>query len=160
MELIIRPIQQQDNQRIAEIIRGALEDFNANKPGTVYFDPTTDDLYSLFQAENAYYYIAFLDGEMVGGCGIFPTKNLPKGYIELVKIYVHRSARKHGIGKKLMEQCATQAKEMGYTHLYLESLPELNAAIGMYEKMGFTYLKQPLGDSGHFGCDLWMEKAL
>jgi putative acetyltransferase len=30
----------------------------------------------------------------------------------------------------------------------------------MYEKFGFTYLKQSLGNSGHTGCDIWMLKEL
>ena len=34
---------------LAQIIRTSLAEFGANKPGTVYFDPTTDALYELFQ---------------------------------------------------------------------------------------------------------------
>ena len=39
-------------------------------------------------------------------------------------------------------------------------MPELDIAVGMYEKMGFKHLEKPLGNSGHFGCNLWMEKEL
>ena len=41
----IRPIELNDNIALAKVIRGALEEFGANKPGTVYFDPTTDALF-------------------------------------------------------------------------------------------------------------------
>ena len=160
MNINIRPIQKEDNKIIASIIRGALEDYGANKPGTVYFDPTTDDMFKLFETENSAYYIAELEGEIVGGCGIFPTLNLPTGYVELVKIYMHRSARKKGIGSALMEKCKEKALELGFTHLYLESLPELNAAVTMYQKVGFKQLNAPLGESGHFACNLWMELEL
>ena len=44
----IRPIEPKDNIDLAKVIRGALEEFGANKPGTVYFDPTTDALFELF----------------------------------------------------------------------------------------------------------------
>jgi putative acetyltransferase len=44
--------------------------------------------------------------------------------------------------------------------MYLETMPELRNAIGLYEKAGFTYLSGPMGNSGHFGCDLWMIKEL
>lgn len=158
--LQIRPIQQKDNPKIAQIIRGALEDFNANKPGTVYFDPTTDKLFELFQTPNSAYFIALIDEEIVGGCGIFPTENLPKGYSELVKLYLHKKVRGKGIGKALMLKCFETAKSFGYQNLYLESMPELAIAVGMYEKMGFQKIKQPLGNSGHFGCDIWMVKEL
>ena len=160
MDLIIRPIQPEDNVQIAKVIRGALEDFNANKPGTVYFDPTTDDLFTLFKTPNSAYYIALLNDEIVGGCGIYPTENLPDGYAELVKIYLHKTARGKGIGKALMLKCFEKAKELNYQHLYLESMPELNIAVGMYQKLGFKNLDKPLGNSGHFGCNIWMVKDL
>jgi putative acetyltransferase len=160
MNLTIRPIQPKDNTQIAKVIRGALEDFNANKPGTVYFDPTTDDLYTLFQTPNSAYYIALLNNEIVGGCGIYPTDNLPNGYAELVKIYLHQTARGKGIGKALMLKCFEKAKELNYQNLYLESMPELAIAVGMYQKMGFNFIDKPLGNSGHFGCNIWMVKEL
>jgi putative acetyltransferase len=160
MNLTIRPIQPEDNAQIAKVIRGALEDFNANKPGTVYFDPTTDDLYTLFQTPNSVYYIALINDEIVGGCGIYPTENLANGYAELVKIYLHQTARGKGIGKALMLKCFEKAKELNYQHLYLESMPELAIAVGMYQKMGFKFIDKPLGNSGHFGCNIWMVKEL
>lgn len=30
--------------------------------------------------------------------------------------------------------------------------------VDMYEKAGFRYLSAPLGNSGHFACNLWMLK--
>ena len=89
----IRPIEQKDNIDIAKVIRGALEEFGANKPGTVYFDPTTDALFELFNnTSGSYYYIATIDNNVVGGAGIFPTDNLPEGTCELVKLYLHKDA--------------------------------------------------------------------
>ena len=41
-EIQIRNIEPTDNVAIAAVIRAALTEFGANKPGTVYFDPTTD----------------------------------------------------------------------------------------------------------------------
>nr|WP_299206207.1 GNAT family N-acetyltransferase [uncultured Brumimicrobium sp.] len=87
--ILIRKIQPSDNPFIAKIIRTALEEYGEAKPGTVYTDPTTDELYKTFSsAPKSGYFIAELDGEVIGGSGIYPTKNLPKGYAELVKIYL------------------------------------------------------------------------
>jgi len=44
--------------------------------------------------------------------------------------------------------------------MYLESMPELSNAIGMYQKNGFKKITGPLGNSGHTGCDVWMIKEL
>lgn len=156
----IRPIESRDNEALAKVIRTALAEFGANKPGTVYFDPTTDALFELFRTPGSYYYVATIDEKVVGGCGIFPTENLPDGTCELVKLYVAKEARGTGLGKQLMEKSMNWAKENGYIQVYLESMPELSKAVSIYEKVGFKSLNQPLGNSGHCGCDIWMLKAL
>ncbi len=158
--LNIRPIVQNDNAAIASVIRAALTEFGANKPGTVYFDPTTDALYELFKTPGSYYFIATINEIVVGGCGIFPTENLPEGTCELVKLYLQADARGTGLGKQLMEKAMKWAKHNGYTQVYLESMPELSKAVSIYEKVGFTRINQPLGNSGHGGCDIWMIKDL
>ncbi len=156
----IRPIESRDNEALAKVIRTALAEFGANKPGTVYFDPTTDALFELFRTPGSYYYVATINEKVVGGCGIFPTENLPDGTCELVKLYVAKEARGTGLGKQLMEKSMNWAKENGYTQVYLESMPELSKAVSIYEKVGFKSLDHPLGNSGHCGCDIWMIKAL
>jgi putative acetyltransferase len=157
---IIRPLEQQDNPEIARIIRSVLAEFGANKPGTVYFDPTTDDLYSLFAPSKCAYHVVELAGKMVGGAGIYPTEGLPNGCCELVKLYLLPEARGLGIGRRLIENCFGIAAGFGFRQVYLETMPELKIAVGLYERCGFAYLNGPLGNSGHFGCDLWMLKSL
>jgi putative acetyltransferase len=49
MEVLIRVIEPHDNPKLASIIRSSLEEFNAHKKGTVYYDDSTDHLYELFQ---------------------------------------------------------------------------------------------------------------
>jgi putative acetyltransferase len=156
----IRPIEPGDNEALAKVIRAALAEYGANKPGTVYFDPTTDALYELFRTPRSYYYVAIEDNQVVGGCGIFPTDNLPDGTCELVKLYVAKEARGSGLGKELMEKSMSWAKASGYTQVYLESMPELAKAVSIYKKVGFHSLDGPLGNSGHCGCDIWMLKEI
>jgi len=156
----IRPISIADNPLIATIIRSCLTEFGANKPGTVYYDKTTDQLFELFQKNGAAYFIAEQDGQVVGGGGIFPSPGLPAGTCELVKMYLLPLARGTGIGATLMNTCLGKAKEMGFVNMYIETLPELKKAISVYEKFGFIYLDNPLGNTGHFGCSVWMLKSL
>ena len=158
--ITIRNIELKDNVAIAAVIRAALTEFGANKPGTVYYDPTTDHLFELFQSAGSVYYIAEIDGTIVGGCGIFPTEGLPIGTCELVKLYLSNTARGTGLGKKLLLQSMQWSKENGYTQVYLESMPELSKAVAIYENVGFERLTQAMGNSGHCGCDIWMLKKL
>ncbi len=156
----IQRIQREDNPAIAQLIREVLTEFGVNKPGTVFTDPTTDDLFKLFETSHSTYFIAKENGIIVGGCGIYPTEGLPDGCIELVKLYVAKSHRSIGLGKQLMEKSISAAVSEGYREIYLETLPELRIAVGLYEHLGFEYLDHPYGNSGHFACDLWMRKII
>lgn len=160
MNFTIREIQKDDNAKLASIIRKVLEEFKANKQGTVYYDKTTDDLFNLFQQPGSTYFVAIMNDEIVGGCGIYPTENLPQGYCELVKLYLLPAARNYGIGKMLMEKSFEFAKNNGYKKVYLESMPELNKAVTLYKKYGFNPIEERLGDPSHFGCSVLMVKEL
>ena len=157
----IRHIQESDNFALAKIIRDTLTEFGANHPGTVFYDAATDALFELFQNPLAAYFVAETgDLQVVGGGGIYPTEGLPEDTCELVKMYLLPEARGKGLGRSIIEKCLNIAKTNGFRQVYIESMPELNLALKVYEKFGFTYLTAPLGNSGHFGCELWMIKEL
>lgn len=158
---MIRSIKPSDNKILAKIIRSCFHDFEVKcTAGTVYQDPTTDDLYTLFQTPKSQLWVAELDGKIVGCCGIFPTENLPENCTELVKFYISENGRGKGIGRLLLEKSIETAKELGYSQIYLESIPEFSTAVSIYEKKGFKFLEKPLGNSGHNGCNLWMLKEM
>ncbi len=156
----IRPIKRLDNPYLAVIIRQALAEFGANKPGTVYYDSTTDNLFELFDHKKSMYFVAEEKGNILGGGGIYPTQGLPTGTCELVKMYLSPEARSKGIGRKIMNQCFAFAKKVGYHQIYLETMPELAQAVCVYKRLGFHQLAAPLGNSGHFDCNIWMLKAI
>ncbi len=159
--ITIRPIAPGDNVALARAVRDTLTEFGAAKPGTAYYDEATDHLYELFsQTPRSAYFVAEVNGEVLGGGGIFPTQGLPADTVELVKLYLLPAARGRGVGKALIMQCLEAARAHGYARLYLETTDELTQAIPLYERLGFTYLTAPLGDSGHFGCQIWMIKAV
>ncbi len=76
MELIIREVLKNDNPLLAKMIRRVFEEFDAPTAGTVYSDPTTDDLYGLFRENRSVLWVAELNGEALGCCGIYPTPGL------------------------------------------------------------------------------------
>ncbi len=156
-----RLIRPSDNEKLASVIRTTLESYKLNIPGTVYTDPTTDHLYELFQDKSSVYYVAEDEsGEVLGGCGIYPTKGLPHGYVELVKLYLAEKSRGKGIGRALMEKCHQWARERGFTHVYLETFGELSSAVTLYKSLGYKALNKSLGESGHDACTIWMIKEL
>jgi len=156
----IRTLEPNDNPFLATVIRNTLAEFGANHPGTVFFDPSTDHLYELFQTPGSFYQVAVMDGIIVGGGGYFPSDGLPAGTCELVKMYLLPEVRGFGLGSLLIRTCLEHASASGYRQIYLETMPELKEALRTYERFGFRYLDGPMGNTGHFGCDLWMLKEL
>lgn len=155
-----REVQPGDNRNLAKMIRAVFDEHGAPHQGTVYSDPTTDDLYALFRVPKSVLWVAEEKSELLGCCGVFPTEGLPGGYAELVKFYLNAAARGNGIGKTLMEMSIESAKQLGYTDLYLESLPHFAKAVNLYEKQGFASISHPLGQSGHTTCNIWMIRRL
>ena len=156
MDIKIRRLKAGDNLSAAGMIRKVFVEHNAPQDGTVYSDPTTDDLYGLFRAPGSILWVAELGGEIIGCCGVFPTPGLPEKCAELVKYYLARDFRGRGIGKELMLRSIQSAKKFGYKQLYLESLPHFSKALGIYEKQGFVRLMKPMGKSQHPTCNIWM----
>jgi len=155
-EVIFRKVRKVDNAPLANMIRQVFREHHAPQAGTVYSDPTTDDLYGLFRKARSVLWVAEIDGLAQGCCGIYPTIGLDPTDAELVKYYLAENARAKGTGRQLLERCIDSARELGYERLYLESLPHFAKALGIYEKLGFRHLSGPLGDSGHTGCNIWM----
>lgn len=160
MQINIRPILQKDDAAVGRLIKTVLTEFKANKPGTAYYDESTNHLSTLFINHKAAYWVIEEGQEIIGCGGIFPTEGLPIDTCELVKLYLYPEARGKGLGRDLMFKCFEKAKELGYERIYLESMPELNQAVKLYEKLGFEHQCESLGNSGHFGCDIWMVKKI
>ncbi len=159
-ETIIRKIYASENNAIAALIRDVFHELNAPKTGTAYNDPTTDYLYEKFKTEGSVLFVAEVNGELAGCCGIYPTEGLPENYAELVRFFISKQFRGKGIGKALMEQCTQWARNFGYTHLYLETIPQFDTAIGIYQAQGYQLLDAPLGNTGHTTCNVWMLKDM
>ena len=159
-DIITRQVKESDNLSLALLIRQVFKEHNAPEENTVYSDPTTDDLYKLFQKQGSVLWVAEINNEVFGCCGIYPTQGLDDDCAELAKFYLSIKIRGKGIGKQLMQQCFQSAIQFGYKKLYLESLPEFSKAVNMYEKYGFIKLNKPLGNSGHTSCNIWMIKEL
>jgi len=156
----IRDLRKEDNPALAKVVKNTLAEFGANHPNTVYYDPTTDTLFEVFQTPRSKYFLAEINNKIVGGGGIYPTDGLPPDTCELVKMYLLPEARGFGLGRTLIEKCIEAAAENGFKKIYLETMPELKQALSVYEKFGFEYLNGPIGNSGHTGCSLWMLKKI
>ncbi len=159
-DFIIREIKQEDNLQIAKVIRDVLIEFGVPKVGTAYEDKATDEMFKNFNKPTSKYYIIEHQNKIVGGAGIAHLDNFKGNTCELQKMYFLPITRGKGLGSKLISTCLLKAKELGFDHCYLETMPYMNAARALYKKNGFENLEKPLGDTGHFSCNVWMIKKL
>lgn len=156
----IRKILPKDNKVISHIIKSVLTELNYNIKGTAYYDTETDAMYETYQTKNTIYYVAVLNNEVIGGCGINPLKNGDKTICELQKMYLLPKSRRKKIGQILVLKSLDFAIESGYKQCYLETFPDMQAAISLYLKNGFKKIDKSLGNTSHYSCDIWMLKDL
>lgn len=83
-------------------------------------------------------WIAERNGERVG-C-VFVVKDARKDNARLRLLLVEPSARGTGLGRRLVEECITFAREKGYRKLVLWTHAHLQAARAIYRKTGFKKL--------------------
>ena len=159
-EIIIREIGATDNAAVAKMIREVLLELGAPKVGTAYEDETLDVLSEVYDTERAVYFVAELDGKVVGAAGISQLENSVENICELQKMYFSPVVRGKGFGAQMMQKCLEAAKNFEYDKCYLETLPYMKSAVKLYERSGFVALDAPLGDTGHYSCSEWMLKTL
>lgn len=159
-DLLFRPIQSQDNAQIAAVIRAAFVEFDAPRKGSVFEDPETDALSELFKTEGSGYWVIEQQGNILGGCGFFPTPGLPEGMGEIVKFYTLPQIRGKGIASALFSFVEQHAAKAGYNRLYLESIPEFGNAVRLYSRHGYRHLSAPICFTGHTAMTIFMEKSL
>ncbi|MGJ8593703.1 MAG: GNAT family N-acetyltransferase [Aquaticitalea sp.] len=156
----IRPIQPKDNEAIQRVIQTVFVELGLPLVGTAFADEETKQMFESYQGENEIYYILEKKGKILGGAGIKPLRDFEADVCELQKMYFSSEIRGKGLGKAMMIKCLEQAKTYGFKTCYLETIPDLKAAIHLYEAFGFEHIDKALGNTGHYSCDIHMTKLL
>jgi len=157
----IRRVQPQDNEVIKGLVINTLAEFGAKGPGFASSDAELKDMYAAYQADNKAFYVAELDGVVLGAGGLAPLDGEEhSGICELRKMYFDPQLRSQGIGKQMIDKCIAKAREIGFHTMYLETIPEMKAAQGLYKSRGFKYLDCSKGNTCHSACQVFMEKKL
>lgn len=156
--MLIRQIEERDNQEVEKLIRTCLIEFQANKPGCAWEDPYLGQFYQVYQPENMQYLVVEKDGHIVAGCGIGPVDGFDD-VCELQKMYMYQDIRGSGVAKELLELSLEFARNY-YKHCYLETFENMIAANKFYIKHGFYSLDKPLIEGPHYACDRWYMKDL
>jgi putative acetyltransferase len=158
--MLLREIKKEDNPQIAAVIREVFATEGYPKTGTAFADVQLDFMFEAYQNPKSIYFVVEENGKIIGGSGVNQLDNSTENICELQKMYFLQEARGRGIGMQIIEKCLAKAKEFGYEKCYLETLPVMLNAQKLYIKVGFEYLSEPLGGTGHTSCPVWMIKNL
>lgn len=167
--LVIRPIEPRDNAEVKHLVISTLTEFGCVGPGFASSDPELEDLYTAYQpptgqpSDRAYWVIYDTAAERVLGGGGFSRLKATtpeQGICELQKVYFSPELRGKGFGGKLLRRCIEEAGLAGYREMYLETMPQMASAVGLYEKLGFQHLPTYKGDTGHRSCTIFMSRPL
>ena len=90
--------------------------------------------------------------------GCIALRRLNGGDSEIKRLYVAPAARGEALGRRLAVAIINSARQLNYRRVFLDTLPEMEAATALYRDLGFRacspYGKAALDDALFFELDL------
>jgi GNAT superfamily N-acetyltransferase len=131
--IVIEPARAADVPAVIDLIGRVFAEYD------FIWNPATEvpDLFDLeahYGGEAGAFWVARLDGRVVGSVGV---ARLPVGGAELHRLYLDASLRGRGVGRALVEAVLGWCREAGVATLTLWSDTRFDRAHRLYEGMGF-----------------------
>ena len=98
------------------------------------FEKELENLPGEYAAPSGRLILAFED-DAIAGC--VALRKLSDGACEMKRLYVKPEFRGAGIGRRLAEAVLREARTIGYTKMYLDTLASMKEAGGLYRSLGF-----------------------
>jgi putative acetyltransferase len=131
----LRPANNKDCEKVTELVYGILKEYNL-KPDPAATDVDIKDIErSYFERGGTFYVLEEKDGSIIGAYGLYPVD---RQTCELRKMYLHSSYRGKGLGKLLLEDALSKARQIGFKKMTLETASVLKEAISLYKSYGFV----------------------
>ena len=131
----LRPANNGDCGEIVNLVYGVLREYNL-EPDAESTDADLKDIeQSYFERGGTFYVLEEKAGSIIGAYGLYP---LDDRTCELRKMYLHSSYRGKGLGKLLLENALSEARQLGFKAVVLETASVLKEAIGLYKSYGFV----------------------
>jgi len=156
----IRLLEPADVPALLTIIADSRAEYGLAERRVDLLEPADRELYVTYQRPRSLYFVAVVDGEVVGGAGVAPLPGADPLTCELQRMYLRRDLRGRGIGEALLKRCLAAARQFLYVRCYLETIKQMQPALEFYGRHGFHALASRMGDTGHVHNDRWMMRPL
>jgi putative acetyltransferase len=136
----LRPADNKDCEDIARLVYGILKEYGL-KPDPACTDADIKDIESsYFDRGGTFLVLEAEDGYIIGAYGLYP---MDEQTCELRKMYLNKAHRGKGLGKFLLEDALSKARQLGFERIILETASVLKEAIALYKSYGFAEYNPP-----------------
>lgn len=141
-----------------EVVRALLREYQATLPAKCRFDDAEwQYLPGPYAPPRGTFLLATVAGAPAGCVGLRPFPS--PGACEMKRLYVMPQLRGSGLGRELVMAAVLRARELGYSHMRLDTIPDsMTAAVELYRQIGFVVLNPP--DPDVISGLLYMELSL
>lgn len=137
MNVEIGPFRPEHASAFAELNREWLVRYNILEPAD---EAQLGDPEAHFLAGGGQIFVALHHGRVVGTCAAVPHG---ADEFELAKLAVDSAYRGQGIARRLVEHCLSYIRQRQVNRVILVSNSQLQAALRLYESVGFEYCPIP-----------------
>ena len=131
----LRLADNKDCEKVRELVFSILKEYNL-KPDPASTDTDIKNIeQAYFERGGTFYVLEEKDGAIIGAYGLYP---IDRQTCELRKMYLQSSHRGRGLGKLLLERALSQARQLGFKRIILETASVLKEAIALYKSYGFV----------------------
>lgn len=119
------------------------------------YDKELEDFEAKYGMPDGRLYVLYYQGELAGCIAL---RKIDGDNCELKRLYIKPEFRGNKLGKVLVERLISDARELGYKYMLLDTLPFLQTAIRMYKDIGFyeieKYNNSPMDTTIYMKFDL------
>ena len=96
-----------------------------------------EDLPDKYGPPDGVLHLILADGKPAGCIGL---RKLDETRCEMKRLYVRPEYRRHQLGDQLVQRILQDARNLGYKEMLLDTLPQLDRAIRLYQRHGFEFV--------------------
>lgn len=121
-----------------ELIRSLLDEYRQESEAEICFSSFEHEIGRLDEdlQRPAGEMLLAKSAQDVAGCVAW--KRVDQNICELRRLFVRNAFRGHGLGRSLVNELARTVKSYQFNAIRLHTLPEMTAAIGLYQSLGFV----------------------